>query len=116
MPRGCRRPVSGGKCERGSPVVQSSQEGHPLVIGTPRGGIRVGRMTVMVHLSDLHLLSGRPDAEAILVSLLEALRSDRERRGRAADLVVVTGDLFDTGTLDPAAASREWTAVQAAIR
>lgn len=73
-------------------------------------------MTVMVHLSDLHLLSGRPDSEPILASLLAALEEDRRRRARTADLVVVTGDVFDTGTIDPKAAAKEWYAVQRAIR
>ncbi|GAB4215183.1 MAG: hypothetical protein OHK0013_40510 [Sandaracinaceae bacterium] len=64
-------------------------------------------MAVVVHLSDLHLLSGDAEAEQVLPSLLAALAEDRARRGRRVDLVVITGDLFDSGTLEPEAAVRE---------
>ena len=46
-------------------------------------------MTTVVHLSDLHLLSGVPESEAILAALLGALARERAHRGRI-DLVAVS--------------------------
>ena len=53
------------------------------------------------------MLSGAEEQDAILASLLYAIESERKRRGRAIDLVVVSGDLFDTGSLDPGRAASE---------
>ena len=69
----------------------------------------------MLHLSDLHLLSGEPESEAILASLMSALARERAQRGRI-DLVVVTGDLFDTAEIDPRTAVREWNIVHRAMQ
>ncbi|MBN8611122.1 MAG: metallophosphoesterase [Deltaproteobacteria bacterium] len=64
-------------------------------------------MGVVVHLSDLHLLSGDPESERVLACLVAALEADRAARDRRVDLIVVTGDVFDTSTLDPTLAVRE---------
>ncbi len=63
------------------------------------------RVTTVMHLSDLHLLSGEPESERIIGSLIAAVARERARRGRV-DLVVVTGDLFDSGEVDPRSAAR----------
>lgn len=73
-------------------------------------------MGVVVHLSDLHLLGGDAEHDLVLSSLIAALDEDRTRRGRAIDLVVITGDLFDTATLEPTAAVREMLALHASIQ
>jgi 3',5'-cyclic AMP phosphodiesterase CpdA len=72
-------------------------------------------MTTLVHLSDLHLLSDDPDREPIRAALLAALAEERSRRG-PVDLVVVTGDVFDSGDVPPARAVREWSALHGAMR
>lgn len=68
-------------------------------------------MSLIVHLSDLHLLSGAPEQDGILSSLLTALERERARRGREVDLVVVSGDLFETGSVDPKSAATEMSAL-----
>jgi 3',5'-cyclic AMP phosphodiesterase CpdA len=58
-------------------------------------------MTLVFHLSDLHLQRDPGAQSALLANLVEAVR--RERTARPADRValVVTGDVFDSST-DPA--------------
>jgi 3',5'-cyclic AMP phosphodiesterase CpdA len=73
-------------------------------------------VAVIVHLSDLHLLSGDAEAEQVLPSLVAALAEDRARRGRRVDLLVITGDLFDSGTLEPDAAVREALALHRSLQ
>jgi len=63
-------------------------------------------VSVVLHLSDLHLDPGAEDREPILDALVAAVEADRRDRERAVDLVVVTGDVFDTANLEPRAASR----------
>ena len=58
-----------------------------------------------MHLSDLHLLSGEPESDRIVASLVAAVGRERARR-RRIDLVIVTGDLFDSGEVDPRSAAR----------
>ena len=72
-------------------------------------------MTTVLHLSDLHLLSGDPDGEPIRGALLAALAEERRLRG-PVDLVVITGDLFDSGDVPVARAVREWGALHAAMQ
>ncbi len=64
-------------------------------------------IALVLHLSDLHLLSGEPESDAILASLLFAIERERERRGRSVDLLVVSGDLFDSASVDPERAASE---------
>ncbi len=68
-------------------------------------------MSLILHLSDLHLLSGAPEQDGILTSLLTALERERARRGRDVDLVVFSGDLFETGSVDPTSAAAEMSAL-----
>jgi 3',5'-cyclic AMP phosphodiesterase CpdA len=58
-----------------------------------------------MHLSDLHLLSGEHESDRIIGSLIAAVGRERVRRGRI-DLVIVTGDLFDSGEVDARVAAR----------
>jgi 3',5'-cyclic AMP phosphodiesterase CpdA len=73
-------------------------------------------MGVIVHLSDLHLLAGDPESDAVLASLVAALEADRRERDREVDLVVITGDVFDTATLEPSSAVREMLALHASLQ
>ncbi|MBO6940319.1 MAG: metallophosphoesterase [Deltaproteobacteria bacterium] len=65
-------------------------------------------MSVILHLSDLHLDPGANDREPILDALVAAVEADRRDRAREVDVVVITGDVFDTANLDPTAASRRF--------
>lgn len=56
------------------------------------------RQGLIVHLSDVHLLSG-PEQERILDSLELALKE--VLAGRAVTLVAITGDLFDSSSFPP---------------
>lgn len=58
-------------------------------------------VTVLLHLSDLHLLADRPEQPAVLEALVDAVAADRAQRGRSVDLLCVTGDVFDSATVDP---------------
>ena len=73
-------------------------------------------MGVVIHLSDLHLLAGDSESEHVLASLVAALEADRRERDRDVDLVVITGDVFDTSTLDPSLAVREMLALHASLQ
>jgi 3',5'-cyclic AMP phosphodiesterase CpdA len=59
----------------------------------------------LVHLSDLHLLGHPSEQSTILRSLVAALGAERRRRGRPADLVCLTGDVFESATLPKAEAT-----------
>ncbi len=62
-------------------------------------------MTVIIQLSDLHLLQDPDEQVTILDALVTALAHERARRGQV-DLLAITGDLFDSATVDPKAATR----------
>ncbi len=62
-------------------------------------------MSVVLHLSDLHLDPEASDREPILEALVDAVAADRRDRGREVDLVVITGDVFDSANLEPARAT-----------
>jgi 3',5'-cyclic AMP phosphodiesterase CpdA len=70
----------------------------------------------VLHLSDLHLLGEPHEQDAILSCLIAALERERVRRGRPFDLVVITGDVFDSATLTPSVAVREFTALHRCIQ
>ena len=55
-------------------------------------------MSLILHLSDLHLLANPKEQESIFDGLVLALREVRERYRGGADLLVVTGDVFDSAT------------------
>lgn len=61
-------------------------------------------MSLLVQLSDLHLLGDREGQPALLDALVRALDGERRRRERPADLLVVTGDVFDSSSLPAAEA------------
>lgn len=59
----------------------------------------------ILHLSDLHLpLALSEPKQRLFLHLEEALRGELLRRGSRADLVVVTGDIFDSSDFAPEAA------------
>lgn len=94
-----------------SPCGTGSDDGDPcsspsrLAPATDLGP--ASGISLLLHLSDLHLLSGAPEADAILGSLIFAVERERARRGRAFDLVVISGDLFDTASVEPSRAAAE---------
>lgn len=72
-------------------------------------------MSVVLHLSDLHLGAERPEQAEILDALAAAVRAEREARGRAVDLVVVTGDVFESATLEPTRALTAFATLHAEL-
>jgi metallophosphoesterase superfamily enzyme len=86
-----------------------------VIAATRRAVIVRPRVTTVLHLSDLHLLSGDPDGEPIRDSLLGALAEERRLRG-PVDLVVITGDLFDSGDVPTARAVAAWSALHEAMQ
>ena len=64
-------------------------------------------MTLVVHLSDLHLRQNHQAQSLVFQKLVSALQSERERAQSEHVSVVVTGDVFDSAT-DPADALVEW--------
>lgn len=63
-------------------------------------------MALIVHLSDLHLVSGAPEEEGIVRSLTKALRAYVQAVGVDVDLLAITGDVFDSASLPPSRATR----------
>ncbi len=60
-------------------------------------------MTRIVHLSDVHL--GSNDSHLETLACLEvSIRQKLAETGKRADLLVVTGDVFDSATMEPTAA------------
>ncbi|MBX3245830.1 MAG: metallophosphoesterase [Myxococcales bacterium] len=57
-------------------------------------------MSVLFHLSDLHLGAGRGEQPEILDALAAAVARERAQRGRNVDLVVISGDVFESAALD----------------
>jgi len=55
---------------------------------------------LILHLSDLHLLFNPTEQESIFDGLVHALRDVRQRAERPVDLLVITGDVFDSSSLD----------------
>src|SRR5450432_159559 len=60
-------------------------------------------MTLLVHLSDLHMTRSNGAQTLLFDKLLDALKSEREKARSERTTVVVTGDVFDSGTDPPAA-------------
>ena len=59
-------------------------------------------MTLLFHLSDLHLSPSSRKQGFLLDRLVQALARERARnRGSAAPTIVVTGDVFDSGSSPP---------------
>ena len=64
-------------------------------------------MSVILHLSDVHLLAEhQPEQEMVLSALVEAIAEDAKHRARGVDLIAITGDVFDSSTADQARAVR----------
>ena len=61
-------------------------------------------MAVILHLSDLHLGSSAPEQAEILAALPRAL-AELRRAGGDPGLIAITGDVFDTATLELALAT-----------
>lgn len=61
-------------------------------------------MAVLLQLSDLHLHGAPHEQAAIFDGLVGALSEFRSRRG-PVDLITLTGDVFDSATLDPGEAT-----------
>lgn len=53
----------------------------------------------LIHLSDLHLSPGSAAQGELLRCLAGAIAHELRRRGAGADLLVITGDVFDSSTL-----------------
>lgn len=62
-------------------------------------------MARIVHLSDLHFLAHEEEQRTIFRSLVSAIAVENERRGEQVDLLCITGDVFDSCTLNPARAT-----------
>jgi 3',5'-cyclic AMP phosphodiesterase CpdA len=60
----------------------------------------------IVQLSDLHLLADPREQALISDALVAALADDHARRGGSAALLAITGDVFDSATLEPKSATR----------
>ena len=58
-------------------------------------------MTTIVQLSDLHLLGHTKRQGAILEALVEALARDRAWRGSSVDILVISGDVYDSASIAP---------------
>jgi len=53
-------------------------------------------MSLLLHLSDLHLRASDPAQAVVLEKLVGALRTERDAAGARAASVVITGDVFDS--------------------
>jgi 3',5'-cyclic AMP phosphodiesterase CpdA len=58
-------------------------------------------MPLIAQLSDLHLLSRDPEQPAILTGLVAALSEEAKRRPGRIELLVITGDVFDSAQREP---------------
>jgi 3',5'-cyclic AMP phosphodiesterase CpdA len=57
-------------------------------------------MALIIHLSDLHLLSNPQEQEVIFDELVSALRHVGEQSAGPVRLLAITGDVFDSATID----------------
>lgn len=73
-------------------------------------------MSRIVQLSDLHLLAEPLEQESISDALVEALEADARRRGGETSLLCITGDVFDSATLDPRVATGVFVDLHARIQ
>jgi predicted MPP superfamily phosphohydrolase len=71
-------------------------------LSAPNVKWKVG-MTLVVHLSDLHMTQSSRSQPALFERLVTTLSRERERAGDERLAVVITGDVFDSAT-DPEAA------------
>jgi 3',5'-cyclic AMP phosphodiesterase CpdA len=73
-------------------------------------------VSLIAHLSDLHLFAAAAEETAIFKSLVEALRAETAARGRRMDLIVITGDVFDSVTVEPALATHRFAELLVAFQ
>lgn len=72
-------------------------------------------MALILHLSDLHLGSSAPEQRPILAALPTALDALRQAAG-APSLVAITGDVFDSATVEIVHAIERFTAFVGDVR
>lgn len=73
-------------------------------------------VALLAHLSDLHLLKEPVEQEAIFDALVAAVAAERANRGCDFDLLAITGDVFDTATIQPHAAVRHFCSLHERLR
>ncbi|HMJ15367.1 MAG TPA: metallophosphoesterase, partial [Polyangiaceae bacterium] len=71
-------------------------------------------MARIVQLSDLHLFANPSEQEHIFDELVTALRSVNKQR--AVDLLVITGDVFDTASVDTGVATHRFAELHRELR
>lgn len=72
-------------------------------------------MSLIVQLSDIHLLGAPSEQAPIFDALVEALAKTRARFNRPLDMLAITGDVFDSVSLDPAAAVEAFRTLQTRV-
>ncbi|MCB9601192.1 MAG: metallophosphoesterase [Sandaracinus sp.] len=72
-------------------------------------------MSVLLHLSDLHLGHATAEAQHVLDALVAAVARERLARGRRVDVVVVTGDVFESASMDVGVAVDAFARLHAAL-
>ncbi|MEM9695460.1 MAG: hypothetical protein AAGA56_23145, partial [Myxococcota bacterium] len=58
-------------------------------------------VALVAQLSDLHLFQAPEEQGAIFEALTAALAAERDRRGEAFSMLAITGDVFDSATIQP---------------
>jgi hypothetical protein len=71
-------------------------------------------VALLAHLSDLHF-QGPPQDAAIFDALVSALEAERARRGARFDLLAITGDVFDDGSVEPSSAAHHYAELHSRI-
>lgn len=66
-------------------------------------------MSLVLHLSDLHLFANPREQEVIFDELVSALRYVREQPGQSVELLAITGDVFDSASVDVKMATHRFT-------
>lgn len=66
-------------------------------------------VSLIVQLSDVHLLSAPEEQKPIFDGLIEAIEKTRARFGRPLDLLAMTGDVFDSVSVDRSRAVEAFT-------
>ena len=70
-------------------------------------------MALIVHLSDLHIFAHPDEQPAIFDALCACLRRIATAREQPVALVAVTGDVFDSASVDPDVATRRYVELHA---
>jgi 3',5'-cyclic AMP phosphodiesterase CpdA len=63
-------------------------------------------MATIAHLSDIHFGAGASPTDPMFASLVAALAAKRAQRGARIDLLIITGDVFDSSKVDDAVVAR----------